>query len=907
MGLGGESCVSLAIREKTVPAISLISLSLIAVALGQPSDGSPGVSTTQLVSSRIEDRLIKRFDFDERGFGNYETMPMNWRRIEAPGHPRFLEPGFDLTVGHLATPSFKLPLAGGSLGCYYLAKDIHVHPDSDYQITAWVKTDKVAHARAYLTAYFLDHALQKIDSSERRSVVVRDSARNADWRSVDIVLPGGFMQARWIGLACHLEQPDEQRDGPKHPRPIHHQDIHATAWFDDITVWRLPQAVMTLGSVDHVFTHDQPIDCRVTVSDFDGRNMTARLSLLDVRGQVVQSHPVESVSAGRKPPAIPLIDIPAGRYTARLTVEAEGTELLRREQSFIKLNPPLTSIGRGHSGLGIVLGPAAAAHIGVTTGLLKVLSPDSVKLTVWRKKTDDEAIVWGDRNVDQLVNALHERGIDIVGILAEPPSSLVEQLGHPDHSLFDVLTAPASPWRSYLALLLTRYGERIQAWQLGDDRRPESIDPRQLVKAIANVRAELRPLVGASKLVAPHHVEWQLTDAARQADVISLTLPAHLVSSRLVEQLASISEHGDRRLWATVEPLDPVWFNPRSRWIEWARRLVVARQAGVDTVFVPEPWTIEHSEAGEVASPQIEAIYLRTLVQTLGRLAPQGPVWLDHGVAGWLFADKTTDTGAIVAWTDADEPSPRGIRFDAGPTAQRIDLLGNVAPLDAVEDGVRLEVDAMPIVIAPVSAGRARTVASFAVVPPNLEVTTEGHDCRLLLRNELPTRIAGVLHLEALAGWRVSPRRLVLDLASGQESSQPLKIIVPYNQPSGDFALLGRMDIENTKPARLNFRAPVFVRGADLDMNVVARLADSRLNIWQRITNRSGRALDLRSVVVYPDRLSASRTIRNLADGETTVREYELANAQSLVGRPIRVSVEAADGSLRQHQVITLD
>lgn len=67
------------------------------------------------VSSKIRDRLTKAFDFDERAIGNYESMPAGWRQLNAVRYPRFLEPKFDMKVGHDAPPSFKLPLTGAVL------------------------------------------------------------------------------------------------------------------------------------------------------------------------------------------------------------------------------------------------------------------------------------------------------------------------------------------------------------------------------------------------------------------------------------------------------------------------------------------------------------------------------------------------------------------------------------------------------------------------------------------------------------------------------------------------------------------------------------------------------------------------------------------------------------------------
>jgi hypothetical protein len=138
-------------------------------------------------------RILKHFDFDERPLGNYETMPMGWRPAGGPGYPRFSEPAFDPAIGHAAPPSLRMDLAGGNIGAIYIDKSIDVHPDSGYQVSAWLKTSGLEHAHAFITAFYLDHAMHEIQQSISQSILVSKSA----WLQVIITMPGGFAGARW--------------------------------------------------------------------------------------------------------------------------------------------------------------------------------------------------------------------------------------------------------------------------------------------------------------------------------------------------------------------------------------------------------------------------------------------------------------------------------------------------------------------------------------------------------------------------------------------------------------------------------------------------------------------------------------------------------------------------------------
>src|SRR5437588_4841363 len=193
-------------------------------------------SSDPLITSRIERRVVKSFDFDETSLGNFESGPMNWARHVGQGFPRYLAGRFDRNLGHAAAPSLRLSLMGGNVGTVYEGRDIPVHPRSDYRVVAWVRPDRLKYARAYFTACYLDRAMQKIESSERRSVPIGGDG-NSDWHEIVIDLPGGTDDARWIGLGCWVLQPEQP---PEQPRPIRLEDMSGGAWFDDVTVLRLP-------------------------------------------------------------------------------------------------------------------------------------------------------------------------------------------------------------------------------------------------------------------------------------------------------------------------------------------------------------------------------------------------------------------------------------------------------------------------------------------------------------------------------------------------------------------------------------------------------------------------------------------------------------------------------------------
>lgn len=884
--------------------IVLAAAFLMAMTQGQAL-ANRGASTARLVSSRIEDRIVKRFDFNEQPLGNYESMPMHWRQAVAPGHPRYLEPAFDMNVGHSAPPSFKLALAGGSLACDYLAREISVHPDCGYLVTAWVKPQGLANARAYIRAYYLDHAFQTIAGSEVRSMDVRGETTNEPWTRVGVQLPAGFEQARWIGLSVHVEQAEPAPSGPNDLRPIRRDDVHGVAWFDDITVLRAPTVSLRLTDSGNVFQHDEPLFCDALVADLDGRGLVTRLELLDADDNPIDRHAVRIASVGGVPQRIPLGDLPPGFYRVRLTVDAASHESIVHEQTLVRLAAPPPRLARSTGGFGVSLLSASLGHAPSCGQLVSQLSPEAVKVPLWHAGMTDAHIVSGNRETDQLIRAFQSRGVRVIGVLADPARSLVDQFGHPEHTVLDVLAAPADRWRPYLAFLLARYGDGISAWQVGEDRGRIEPDSGLVQNALAQVREEVRRMVNHPVLAVPVDVRSEPGLLSSTADILSVHVAPDVGASRLLQQLESFTDRREAGLWVKVEPLSTERIEARGRLAEFARRIILARQAGADTVFVPQPWTV----GGEpnILMPDENYLVLHTISAMLSGLAPVGEIWLDYGVSGRLFAEPGEERGVLVTWTDADAGAPRSIETDAIASAMQYDIHGRERGISESLQGGSIDVDAVPTFLLPVPIRRVQTLSSFSLNMPELEVGVQPRLRKLRLRNHDSVRLTGTLALSAPEGWRLAPTRPRIDLAPGESTEIDLAITLPQNQSIGDFKLVGLLFGSDDSVPVMTMRAPVRVSCPGLNVNVMTRLEGERLHIVQRITNQTGRSLDLRSMVLYPDHCVDQRLVRQLADGSTVVREYSIEDAGRLRGRPIRVTAEEPNGGLRCHRIVMVE
>lgn len=876
--------------------------------LGQNRAPDGNADRAHLVNARIENRIVKRFDFDERKLGNYEDLPMNWDRIAGPGYARFLRPRFDDDIGHDAPPSLRLSLAGGSLGTHYLAKDIPVHPGSEYHVTAWVRPAKLEHARAFLTAYYLDHAFQRIDASERQSEAVQGERADEPWTRVTIRLPGGLQEAAWIGLTCRIRQSEGAPPNSKHLRPIDYHDVHGIAWFDDITVLRLPIAGLRLSAPGNLFQAGQPVECVARVADPDGAGITADLQIFSADDEVLQTHAVPIVRMNSEGVTISVGTLPSGWYVARLTVRAGAREVLFRQREFVCLNPDVNNSAQDRHGIGLILDPTIALHDRITQTLLDAISPDMVKVPLWSRDTTDSIIVRGNPSLDSVLRAIRGLQITVVGVLEAPPESLAAQDGRADRTLPEVLCSPPGAWRPYLALMLTRYGSHIWAWQVGADENRALLEDERFATAIDNVRTELRPLIGSPDVVAPIPIHSQVGVDDLAVDIASLTVPAYFPSSRLPARLADFKQLGFTGTWATIESPDVDRYARMTRLAEFARRIVFARHSGIDTVFTRQPWMIGTEDGAPVVAPREEFIVLRTLSQALGGLDPVAPVWIDHGVRAWFFADASSGSGALVTWTEAQGAPPREAVADLGPDVHRIDMWANIEATHPATDGRTFDVEPMPTILAPIDPWRGGVLAGFSVDDATFQVAVAEHARTVSVANPAGFRLRGTLRLVPPAGWQVQPQRVEIDLDGGETARIAVGFRIPNNQGAGDYTLLGRLTLEEEEGLDgLTLRAPLHVGSPGLDVNVMTALTGRQLNIAQRVTNLTDESISIRTHLIAPGLPTDSRLIHNLAAGQSAVREYRIDDARHLAGKHIRVSAQQIGGPLRHNQVIKFD
>ncbi|MCB9852050.1 MAG: hypothetical protein H6819_03060 [Phycisphaerales bacterium] len=866
-------------------------------------------TTTAQVSSRQPStalaREAKRFDFDEQKLGNFEDLPMNWLPITGGSFPRFVEPAFDMMSGHDAPPSFRLQIQTGNVGAYYLAKDIPAHPGSEYRISAWVRTKGLENASAYITAYYLDHALQPIGETERYSEPVNAGCCGVDWTQVTVDLPGGVRNARWIALSCRIEQrkPENPVEGPFAPIP--RRDANASAWFDDIIVIRRPRVQMALNRNSHFYFDDEPIRCDIKLLDLDGAGLDVTLKIDDAVGRTMQTFTLDGPALVAEARPVDFAALSPGMYTARLQMRLDRHVIAEHERRFVVLRRTMAGERTNGAGFGVVLSDESVDRPEIID-LIDRIRPGAVKLPLWRFGLTDDAVVYGDENTRNMIETFRRRNIEIVAVLDALPKSLAAAYEYPKRTIERALAVPIAEkndWVPYLGLLLMRHGAWTNTWQLGDDHGAPRFDASTITAALQSVRQVIDPLIGKPRIVLPNSSFGGAQVEIGPDDIASTTFEFH--------QTPDLGADGDAAnkpadplgsSWATLSTTDENRYDREARLKRFARGLISSRAIGYQSVFVPALWTFEEGDNGRIIRPREELVLLNTVSRRLGDLPNATRMTLHPDIASWLFSDIDGRIGAIALWRPDEESEE--ITLDIPPTTEVHDVWGRIVETTRTEEGVRFSVGGMPVFVGPVSVPHMREIDSFEVMNAQLTASIRTQTRDVMLLNTQSEDLVGELLLQGPDGWRISPRRVPIQLHPGETLKYPIQLKPPSNAPAGWYSLKGRLDVAGDGDGETYVTTPIRVDAPGLEVNVFAHRDGDGIRFIQRITNTADRVMELRAYLIAPGRPRDARSINHLGAGETAVREFRVEPADTVEGGFVRISVEEIGGELKHNTVI---
>lgn len=867
---------------------------------GAPAAAQADVVEREPISGR---RIIKHFDFDERALNNLGTVPLFWRPVRAEGFPLYLEGHFDEQVGHASPPSFRLDLDGGSIAYQYEGNDIAVRPNSDYLVVAWVRTADVTHARAYLTAYFLDRKGNRIPGTAQTTGLVGGTGPKTEWEPIQLGLGGNVRDARYMGLTLWLAQPQVWDRRRPAPHAVERQDVKATAWFDDITVYRLPRIALTSASPGNVFPEPAPVVLFPEITDPDGLNLTAHLSLTSADGSFHEERDVPILSGDASPQPITFETLPVGLYEARLVASTHGIPLVWRTLRLVRLARNLAAPQSAGRGFGVVIDDIHPQAVDGQHELLRHVRPEWVKLPVWYT----QAAAMGRQfeiadAVNRYLRAIVDSGGDPVGIQMDDPDPTAASPG-PMHFMLDLMMEQPLAWTPMIAGIWSRYAGLIHVWQFGrDDDEGLYLDHR-LEAVLEGVRREMNSVMNDPQLAAPVSVRYP-PGTGPMTDYRALFVPGSVVPRQFGEHVQPFMDSDPSRVWITIEPLADEAYPRLLRLSDYARRLAEALHVGCGAVFVPAPWTVHSDLLTAQIRPKEEYLVWRTLCDVLGNATPVSRTSID-GQAECLVFDQHGQA-ILFVWNEYAPPEGREHVLHLGEHAEQIDLWGRRTRLESVGGQQKVRIGPVPSLIVNTPTWMMEFRRQFVIEPSMLEANYSIESRAVVFRNTYREPISGMLRLVAPENWDVRPSRLMFALQPGEEFRQPVEIRFPINAEAGVKAILGEFSIDATRRYRILSPAwfELGLNGMDLDTYVFRKGPNAIVRV--SIVNRTDEAVSFDADLILPDRQRMTRLFQNVLPGQSMSKEFVIERAGELAGRHVRMHLNERQGSRVWNRILTV-
>lgn len=874
-----------------IAAVVAASLSVSALA----ADHTPRAATPKQVS-----RVLRIFDFEEQARGNVEDVPAGWVKVEGPGLPHYLRGEFDNQVAAAGKASFRFDLNGGSITYRFPAGQIPVMAHAAYRVSVMCRTTALASARAQLVAYLCDVDGRPIATTRHESEPFVSVTGDESFKPLSIDLTADDARAASLVLELSLLQPSRlQDDLGDQALPV--EDIHGSAWFDELRVAQVPAVTLTTDHPTNVFAAGEAVNLRIRLLDRIATDLTGELRVYDADGRLVHQRTGTIDFTGGDPShgeplkaAAAIPKLPPGWYDARLVVRSRDQLLAGRSLKFTCLGsaPGAIPVDPVFGVDAVSMAPDAWSTL---PEALDAASAGRVKVSAWSA----EHAIEGESaaRFDRLLDALRPAGRSVTPVLVDLPPELRKLVGG-DH-WGDLLRVPDDRWQPQLAYLLARHANQLDRWQLMADEDAEACANEPLRRmAFKKIFDEFNRLTGSSNLAMPWPAWFEVADAPGS---IALSVPSEILPEQLPLYVRDASSSSSRVRSITLRPIDGERYGRLARERDLALRVAYAMSAGAERIDLPLPFESDAEESGRT-EPTALLLPQRTIVSTLSNSRYAGKVTIAPGVDAFLF-DRGSGSGVMLVSTPSTAPlEPTGrVSIALGKRATRVDLDGTVSAVARSTDRKRpdefeLEIGAKPFFVTDIDAPLMLLRASLAIDNPMLESSVTPLNRTITFKNTFDSAITGSIRLSGPNGWSVSLPGGQFSLNPGETFRGTADIRFPMNAASGNKVLTAELKVDGRESYRLNVPLGVKLGLSDVGLQTLAVRSGDEVIVQQVITNYGSKPINYNAFVSVAGLPRQERIVSGLAPGKAAIRKYRLPLPRSSRAEKLRSGVREAEG-----------
>lgn len=845
-------------------------------------------------------RVLRTIDFEERAMGNDEPLPMHWTKERGPTLPFYVNGRLTTDRAHSGKYSFRFDLNGGSLIYRYDPGQIKVMVGAHYRVDCYVATTPMPRARARLTAYLTDIDGHPILSTVAHSEPYAATAVDEPWKKLSVEISAEDPHAAYLVVELGLLQPNLYAASSLGDRALFTQDIHGTAWFDDITVSQVPQVRMSTNRPGNIFRHGDVLTLQVLVNDRFTDDLTDQLIVRDAQGRKVFQRSggmdistARTLGPGRK--QITLIlppDLDPGWYEASLVMNSKGTLVGQQKLDFILLADAAEPTPDPR--FGIVATSLPFDGWSELPKILPFLGAGRVKLAIWSKTHNIQEMDTAE--FDQLLNRLSALNITPTACLLSLPPDIARAVGTSDWT--GILRADKKLWQPQLAYLIARHANHLDRWQLGEDGSDEFVVNPAMREVYSRVYDEFAALMDKPDLAMPWPSWYEMQ--GKLPATVALSVPASVLPSQIPLYMDELRGQTGHNLSLTLQTLEPGKYGRLVRISDFAQRVIYALSANAKRIDLPLPFTVQREGSAVVKEPREMLMILRTLIMTLGGTTYRGQVPVADGVNAFLF-DKN-GVGILALWDRGGDTSVKQLELNPGDHPMRIDLWGNATPLIATTTGassskIRVNIGPVPIFLYDIDGQLAQLRASVHFNNSLLESSFEPHVRRLIFKNPYNEPIAGSFKLQAPKGWSINPPFFNFSLNPGETFDRDVTIEFPYNSLGGEKAIFAEFTVQAEKTSTFSVPIPLKLGLSDVGMQLLAIRDGQDVIVQQVISNYGEKPINYTAFAIFPGQARQERLVINLGAGRTTIKRYRFNSVTLTPKTVVRAGVKELTGT----------
>jgi len=840
------------------------------------------------------DRILSRIDFEERPLGNPEELPMHWAKVEGPLMPHYVNGRLVTDTKRSGEHSFRFDLNGGSAVYRYGPGQIKAQPQAHYRIEVYVRTTVMAHARARLSAYFVDVDKHLVKGSVKHSKLYAAKQADEPWNLLWLEMAAD-RRADSLVVELELLQPELYVAPQLGSQALFPQDIKGSAWFDDLVISQVPKLALSTERPGNIFRRGQPPSLTVLVSDRATDDLTGQLIVRNAEKKVVYQRSsaldiagAEAPQAGARRMHLLLPALPPGWYECTLAMCSGGEVVARQSVDLVLLADDLDPKPDDRFGITAIDLPRDAW--GDLPEILPFLGAGRVKLAMWSSQGD---VCQTDRaGFDHLLAQLAEHHIALTGCLMDLPPGIARKLAGPGWAA--LLRARSEDWQPQLAFMISRHASHIDRWQLGADGSDLYLTEKLMRDVYARIQGEFARLVQKPDLAIPWPAWYELDRDAPSA--VALSIHSFILPEQLPLYLSEIQSEPGRSLSLSLQFVDPDRYGRDVQIRDLAQRVIYALAAGAQRIDMPLPFSLARDEQDQPRiQPQESLIIIRTLMSTLGGSTFKGKVPIADGIEALLF--DRHGQGILAMWDKGRQGGPRQLALALGESPRCVDLWGRVTPMPRGRtQSVQLTIGATPVLLVDVDGQLALLRASVSFDRPLIESSFQPHLRKIRFANPYTTALSGTVRLKGPAGWTFNPPVFAFSLNPGERFERDVSIEFPYNSFAGPKVIEAELKLPDNSITSTVVPIRMSLGLSDVGMQTLAIREGSDVLVQQLITNYGEKPVDYSAFAIYPNLARQERLVSNLSPGNSTIKLYRFNNVPQAAAK-IRAGIKELEGT----------